>query len=132
MIVAMVNEFVDWLIAEMDRRGWNNSDLARAADVVPSTVSMIISGQKKPGWEFSKGVARALGLPPDFVFSKAGLLPPMPPTPLADVPRLQTFLDKLARLDREAQNRIMDTALMLLEIDEAAREESPAQTDLLR
>jgi DNA-binding XRE family transcriptional regulator len=60
----MDTDFVTWLTGEMDRRDWNNTDLAKRAGVVPSTVSMIISGHKKPGLEFCAGVARAFGVSP--------------------------------------------------------------------
>jgi transcriptional regulator with XRE-family HTH domain len=71
----MDTEFVTWLIEEMEQRGWNNSELARRADVVPSTVSMIVSGQKRPGLDFCTGVARAFRMPPEIVLRKAGILP---------------------------------------------------------
>lgn len=71
-------EFVDWLNAELEARGWSNSELARRAGVVPSTVSMVISGHSKPGVDFCLGVARALNEPPEKVFRLAGLLPSKP------------------------------------------------------
>jgi len=71
--------FGTWLIAQMDDRGWNNSDLARRAGLAPSTISTVVNGQKRPGPEFCTGVAVALDLPPVIVFRKAGLLPPADP-----------------------------------------------------
>lgn len=74
----MVNEFITWLTKELNDRGWTNSELARRSELVPSTVSMVISGKTNPGLEFCLGVARAFGLPPEAVLRKAGLLPPLP------------------------------------------------------
>jgi len=71
----MEKDFSTWLTTEMDRLGWTNSELARRASVVPSTISMVISKQKKPGPDLCNGVARALGTPPERVFREAGLLP---------------------------------------------------------
>jgi len=69
-------EFITWLIDQMNRRGWNNSELARRAGIGPSGISMIINEQRAPGVDFCRAVARALGLPPETVFRQAGLLPP--------------------------------------------------------
>lgn len=71
----MVTNFTTWLISEMNDRGWNNSELARRAGLVPSTISMVISEHKRPGPNFCNGAARALRLPPERVFRLAGLLP---------------------------------------------------------
>ena len=73
---TMETEFVTWLVHELNEKGWNNSELARRAGIVPSTVSMILSQQKKPGPSFCTGIAHALSVPPERVFRKAGLLPP--------------------------------------------------------
>lgn len=74
----MEKDFVDWLIAEMNARGWNNSELARRAGVVPSTISMVVSRQKRPGLDLCVGIASALHIPPEDVLRSAGLIPPMP------------------------------------------------------
>lgn len=70
--------FDDWLIAELEARGWSNSELARRAGLVPSTVSMVVSGHNRPGLEFCVGVGRALSVPPERVLRRAGLLPSLP------------------------------------------------------
>jgi transcriptional regulator with XRE-family HTH domain len=74
----MVTEFINWLIEEIDKRGWSNSELARRASVAPATVSMIISGKSNPGLDFCVGVARAFNVPPEDVLRRAGLLPGRP------------------------------------------------------
>lgn len=76
--VNMEKDFSAWLMAELEKRGWTNSELARRAGVVPSTVSMILSNQKQPGLDFCIGVARALGELPESILRRAGLLPPLP------------------------------------------------------
>jgi transcriptional regulator with XRE-family HTH domain len=70
-------EFPDWLNQELNKRGWTYSELARRAGISHSTVSTVISRASKPGPEFCLGIARALGLPPEDVFRKAELLPPL-------------------------------------------------------
>ncbi len=74
----MDNEFITWLIEELEKRGWSNSKLARNAGLVPSTISMVISGQNRPGFEFCVGIARALNKPPEQILRLAGLLPSKP------------------------------------------------------
>ena len=76
--MTMANNFVTWLSKEMEDRGWNNSELARRAGLVPSAVSQVIAGNRGTGPEFCRSVARAFNLPPEMVFRKAGLLPPLP------------------------------------------------------
>jgi transcriptional regulator with XRE-family HTH domain len=74
----METDFVSWLTGQMDQHSWTNSELARRAEVVPSTVSMILSRQKQAGLDFCIGVSRALHLPAETVLRKAGLLPARP------------------------------------------------------
>ena len=76
--MTMANDFVTWLSKEMEDRGWNNSELARRAGLVPSAVSQVIAGNRGTGPEFCRSVARAFHMPPELVFRKAGLLPPLP------------------------------------------------------
>lgn len=73
-----MDAFVTWLTEELDKRGWSGSELARRAGLVPSTVSTVITGAKRPGLDFCVGVARALGVMPEQVLRLAGLLPPAP------------------------------------------------------
>ncbi|MBN1658283.1 MAG: helix-turn-helix transcriptional regulator [Anaerolineae bacterium] len=75
----MDNDFVTWLIEELEQRGWTNSELARRAGVSPSTVSVILSRQKNPGPDFCLAIAGALRQPPEQVFRLAGILPSLPP-----------------------------------------------------
>lgn len=71
-------DFITWLTTEIDERGWNNSELARRAGMVPSTISMVISGHNRPSMEFCVKIATALGESPDHVLRMAGHLDPAP------------------------------------------------------
>lgn len=99
----MDTDFALWLIAEMDRRGWTNSELSRRAGIVPSTLSKVISGQNSPGLDFCLGVARAFGYPPERVLRESGLLP----TALADERLFQQFMDVARNLSQaELENAL--------------------------
>jgi transcriptional regulator with XRE-family HTH domain len=126
----MDTDFITWLTHQMDERDWNNTDLARRASVVPSTVSMIVSGQKRPGLAFCKGVAKAFGVSPEYVLRLAGQLPPVSPSPLADIPYLQEIAERVSKRSPERQRRFMAAVLTLLESEETARDVD--QTPVLR
>jgi len=76
--LSMNADFVTWLTTAIDSRGWNNSELARRAGMVPSTISMVISGHNQPSMEFCIKVAQALGEAPEHVLRIAGHLPSLP------------------------------------------------------
>lgn len=40
-----MEDFSVWLIEEMEKRGWTNSELARQAKVAQATVSLVIGGK---------------------------------------------------------------------------------------
>lgn len=70
--------FADWLIAEMNQRGWSQSDLAREAGVGRAVINKITNHiNKKPDPETCKAIARELQMSPITVFIAAGLLPQM-------------------------------------------------------
>ena len=71
--------FPQWLLTEINERGWSQGELARRAGITQGAVSHILGGMRSPGPEFCKAVAKALGYPPEVVFRKAGILPPKPP-----------------------------------------------------
>jgi len=70
-----MNNFVNWLLHQMDIRGMSQADLARASNLSRSAISKIISENRAPGFEACTGIAEAFNFPPDLVLQKAGLLP---------------------------------------------------------
>jgi transcriptional regulator with XRE-family HTH domain len=76
--------FSEWLQKELERKGWNQSDLARAAHLGKGSLSDIISGRRKVGSEVARAIADALKLPPEQVFRAAGILPPEKEDPWVD------------------------------------------------
>lgn len=68
-------DFAGWIIDELQKRGWAQAEFARRAEISPSQVSRVLSGDAKPGPEFLQGTARAFGLPADAIMRRAGMLP---------------------------------------------------------
>lgn len=71
-----VETFEDWLEGELKARGWTIAELARRGHMKPSSLSRVLSGTRKAGPELCNAIARALRIPPEDVFRRAGLLPP--------------------------------------------------------
>ena len=69
-------EFSVWLQAELEHRGWDQAELARRSEVTPAQISRILSQTRRPGPDACLAIARALRVPPEEVFRRAGLLPP--------------------------------------------------------
>jgi len=74
-----MNGFDRWLTGELNKRGWSNSELARRAGMVPSTVSMVRNGITAPSLDFCVKIAGALGLADVDVLRRAGLIKAIPP-----------------------------------------------------
>lgn len=99
-----MNTFVEWLIGEVESRGWSFRYLGRRAGLSSGAISKVVTGAALPGWEFCRKVAAALGVPPETVFRLAGLLPPEPEetTVAREVNRL------LSQLPLEEQRRFLN------------------------
>lgn len=69
-------DFSEWIVEELDHRGWSRSEAARRGGISPSMFDKVINGYAKPGKKFLDGIALAFDLPPIVIYRKAGLLPP--------------------------------------------------------
>ena len=101
----MAKDFVTWLNGELNKRGWSNSELHRRSGMANSTISMILGGQKKPGWDFCAAIAKALGEPPEKVFRLAGLLPSIP---AGDASTVKEINELLRSLPPDQQKQVLD------------------------
>lgn len=73
-----MEKFNAWLLQELSKRNWSQSDLSYRANISRGTLSNILSGSRKIGTDVILAIARALHLPPEAVFRAAGILPPTP------------------------------------------------------
>ena len=74
----MTSELNQWLIQELEQRGWSIRELARRAELSHGTINSVLAGKSKPGIDFCLGTAKALHIDPVHVFRIAGILPQEP------------------------------------------------------
>lgn len=79
-MLTSMEDFVTWIQKEMNIRGLSMRALGRRTGVSHATISTVLSGKQAPSPELCNGLARVFELPPDWVFRRAGLLPPLPGT----------------------------------------------------
>ncbi len=70
--------FSEWLQAEMDKRGWSQSDLARYADLNRAVINKLLNGKSHPQPQTLEAISRALKIPIETAYRAAGLLPANP------------------------------------------------------
>jgi transcriptional regulator with XRE-family HTH domain len=68
--------FSEWLQTEINKRGWSQSDLARAADLNRAVINKLINGKSHPQPTTLEAISRALKIPVETTYRAAGLLPP--------------------------------------------------------
>ena len=68
--------FDSWLLKEINKHDWSQSDLARSAGLHRAVIHKVINGTSKPTPKTLNAIAHALCIPPELVFEKAGLLIP--------------------------------------------------------
>ena len=67
-----------WLERELEKRGWNHSDLAREAKKSSGAISHLFNGLSNPTLGICNDIADALGLPRKILYERAGLVQPEP------------------------------------------------------
>src|SRR5574338_1702630 len=70
--------FSEWLQNEMNKRGWSQSDLARAADLNRAVINKLLNGKSHPQPPTLEAISRALKIPIEITYRAAGLLPVNP------------------------------------------------------
>mgnify|MGYP002392128653 CR=1 FL=1 len=103
-------EFVCWLQAEMDKRGWNQADLARESGLSRGAVGNVLRQERDPGKDFLIGIAYALKLPPETVFRIAGVLPEVSD----ETEQSEQLLHLYRLLPEELQNQLLEYARFLV------------------
>jgi transcriptional regulator with XRE-family HTH domain len=107
------DEFANWLLEELGRRGWDQSELARQSRVTTAQISRIFSGERRAGPAACRAIARAMHLPPEEVFRRAGLLPRARELPEGAEELLHLYGD----LEEGDRRRLLAIARSLLEVE---------------
>ena len=68
--------FTDWLQLELDKRGWSQSDCARACDLNRAVINKLLNGKCRPQPVTLIAIAKGLRIPVEVAYRAAGLLPP--------------------------------------------------------
>ena len=105
----MIGNLVIWINDEIKDRGWSMRELARRADMSPTAIRMVLSGQRDPTWNWCAKVARALRVPEVDFFRFAGLLPSNP----QNVAEIKEILRCYDRMTRRAQRQFCALARTL-------------------
>jgi len=56
-------DFSEWLVGELEKRGWSRTEAAKRGSISPSMYDKVINGHSKPGMKFIEGVAKAFKMP---------------------------------------------------------------------
>ena len=115
--------FSEWLHEEMEKRQWSQADLARNSDLSRAVINKLLNGRTYPQPTTLDAIARALKIPVETTYRKAGLLPPVSQT--------DAYTAEIAyklSLIKDPQRK--STALRLLDamIDEENRENANKTT----
>jgi transcriptional regulator with XRE-family HTH domain len=70
--------FAEWLQSEIDKRGWSQSDCARACDLNRAVINKLLNGKCKPQPATLIAIARGFKIPVETAYRAAGLLPAIP------------------------------------------------------
>jgi transcriptional regulator with XRE-family HTH domain len=74
-VVGKRIDFSEWLQAEMDKRGWSQSDLARSADLNRTVINKLLNGKSHAQPATLEAISRAFRIPIEMTYRAAGLLP---------------------------------------------------------
>ena len=68
--------FAEWLQSEIDKRGWSQSDCARACDLNRAVINKLLNGKSRPQPVTLIAIARGFKIPVETAYRAAGLLSP--------------------------------------------------------
>lgn len=103
-------EFGERIAARRQQLGWNQIQLAAAAGLTPSAISLFESGKRKPSFQALKKLSEALGVPADYLTDEG---PQATNTDVSD-PRLKGLIDGFSLLDNTGRDKMLESALALL------------------
>jgi transcriptional regulator with XRE-family HTH domain len=99
--VTTVSGFSQWLESEMKARDWRQKDLIVHSGIGSGLISQFLSGQRTPGVETCRAIAKALGLKEITVLKIAGLIEDDEPQKFS--PLIESMAAMLKDLPEEKQ-----------------------------
>jgi len=108
-----MSDFTDWIKEELTLRGWTQNDLARRANISSGGLSLIMTEQRGITASVCRSISRALKLPEEEVFRRAGLLSDKKTPIVADereklsVKIMLDLLKHLSQLDEREQQDVL-------------------------
>lgn len=77
-MIAKMNDLADWVITQIEQRGWSQRELSRRAGLSQAHISNVLNRVAAPGADFCVAIARALDVQPEYTLRLAGILPTLP------------------------------------------------------
>lgn len=104
-------DFPVWLQSELNRRGWDQAELARRSGITKAQISRVMVGDRSAGVEFCIAVATALRISRDEVFRARGWLLRTSPSvvPPGTHPRIERVVEQINSLPMEIQETLSET-----------------------
>lgn len=108
LLYSIMNSFGNWIIQEIEERGWSQSELARRSHASRGSISNIVRGTRYPGPEMCNAIAKAFKYPPEYVFKKAGIIPPEKNSTNKTNPSLEEANQLLEELPEDYQKQALN------------------------
>lgn len=124
--ICQMTDFSEWLQAEMDRHHWNQTEFSQKSGLDSGFISNVLSETKKPGPEFCRKAAKALGVPQYIAFFHAGLITELPDD---SEPKNERTKDIARRAEGLSEERLamLEQYVAFLEQGEAKVKREPAK-----
>ena len=106
----MDKSFSNWILSQLDEKGWSQSELARRSGLTRTTISKIINEQSSIGTESLIGLSKAFRVPVTEVLQQAGFLPKVPETTAKEEKMLYMF----RQMNNDQQQDVLDYSDFIL------------------
>jgi len=111
-------EFAEWLRNTLEEKGMKPIDLSRMGNIDSGVITRLLKAEREARPDTLISIARALKLPVDLVFEKAGVLPPKP--------ELSPIKRALIHLAENLPDSDIEVAIAVLEQREAFYKKNPS------
>jgi transcriptional regulator with XRE-family HTH domain len=99
-----------WVLEEIEQRGWSQADLARRCKSPNATISHILDGSRNIGFDMANSLSHAFKMPLETVYRKSGLLPNIGMID-PEEEKIKYILSQMSPIDKERALSLIDTVL---------------------